>query len=329
MIARAASLSDIFGMNFLFGSSIFTFLRNGSIGKEEKGRSRSNSAGFAITMGKNHIRVSRLRRGVSLVETLTVALITVMVVGTIFAVVLQSGRVAKKVDAQTESGRRAQIGLEVLNNDLQRSAGAIVTYPTATGEFSSDNDSTLILQLPVFDDNGVRDTSKYEVVVYTLEVPDGEDRGSLVRYTATVEGGVEGDLERDRRIVPNVDELSFVYKATESFLGYDSQTMFGLRSTPDQSMVRPKILIGSKDWNDDKWGMVTGGSVRFTRPPRSGVPIDVVYGINPATSSGASGLNAASIVHANVRADRKVLLAKGGYHWVPTEYSVAGEMKNR
>jgi len=280
-------------------------------------------------MGKQQKQNWTQKRGFSLVETLTVVLITVMVVGTIFAVVLQSGRVAKKVDVQTQDGSRAQVGLEILNNDLQKASGALVKYPTATGEYTSDQDTTLILQLPIFDDKGVRDPLKYEVVVFTVEVPEGESKEALVKYRATVENGVEGELKRDRTVVANVNEMTLVYKATESFLGNDSQTIFGLRATPDLSVVKPKFLIGTKDWNDDKWGTLVGGSVKFTRPPRSGVPIDVVYGIDPATSSGASGLNAANIIHAEISAERKVLLAKGGYHWVPAEYKVAGEMKNR
>ncbi len=255
-------------------------------------------------------------------------MIMVLLLGTLFAATLQTSRMAVKVENEAQSAIQVRTGMAALISDIRIGSRILSRYP-ATGDpvATSNTNRSIVVQVPRFETDGTMSLTDYDVVAYVW-TPSDDGSGPVVRSTARVRNGAEGDMVTDRTVLRSISDFQIAYQATESFMGNDSQTSWGLSGRP-VGTTNQKIYMGSKDWNGTAMARFADSSVEFERPPRWGIPIDVVYDVDPGTSTLPNGASAATMVRLEIgtKAVHRTTSYKDRSHSVKLQMSA--ELKNR
>lgn len=273
----------------------------------------------------------RRKQGFTLLEMLTVMIISILLIGVLFAITMQSTRVLKNVDHANSAAERTRRGIELVQDDAEQSSAILAKYPANSPEFTSNASDTIIFLRPKLDTNGAVVADTYDVVIYCWEKADGDAKGPLNRYLATLSHGVGTEAQLDRKVLDDVTSLKFTYSAHENFLANNWQVNWGLRGTPIGNLpgAPQNILIGTKDWNGTEWAWFDSASIWFKRAPVYGMPIDVIYNVAPAVVVGEHGESAADVAAVQLTTTSSQRMANYKDRQQTRAIQFAAEIKNR
>lgn len=252
---------------------------------------------------------TRTRRGISLIETVNGTLFLLLAMGLMIGVTIQATRMATKADTKSSQLKEIRVALNSLSSDIGRADAVLVSYPKNNGTFQTQARDSIILRIPRFgadaQPSGDYDVALYRLVQEETTAADTETTGTyeLVRYTATIVGGVESTPVRDRTIAKGLSLVGFSYGTSEEFTGDNWRTTFNLRGTPvaADAYTPNEARINNVDFVSQGFATYSGSQLTFERAPVSGAIINATYRVDPRSVINSEGANAANVVNFRVR----------------------------
>lgn len=231
-------------------------------------------------------------------ETMIVIVLFVMTTFMVIEASYIASAAFTKVRDAGSTFSKVRVNFENLAANIKASDRLLAYYPS-TGEpkFIADDETTLIVRIPVVEPDGSFVPDEYEVAIYETEAIAG-DKGpfQVNQYRARIIDGDEQLPEFEKVVLSNVASIRWTPTVNETFFGDTSTKTFGLIGMPygSDDLVNEVVLVGGIDRISDGKAKFSGQKVEFNQAPNWSVPIDVVYTVNPSVSVTPKGENAAN-----------------------------------
>jgi type II secretory pathway pseudopilin PulG len=246
---------------------------------------------------------NRNRRGMTLVELMVSMGIMMLLTLFLFGIGLHASQVIRKTDDSSSVMAKTRLAYQQLSQHMSEADAILTQYPpTGTAVYRSDTTSTIILRVPVPNSSGVVLPGRYDVFIYRIEAATRDSGPNILkRYRGTITNNVSAAAVLDRNLAARITTFALDYGTTETFLGDQSRKQFTLSATPlaGSTEIPTLVMVGGTNRLADNMASLSGPNVNFALAPRSNIPIDAHYRVNPQTPVDAFGRSGAK--YANVR----------------------------
>jgi hypothetical protein len=243
------------------------------------------------------------RRGTSILEMMTVAVLGVLVIFAMVAATSVTSRSQQKVSSGTDVSMRARQSLDVVMRDVMQAYEVVSAYPIAgPTSFSSNDTNTLILKLPKLSSGEVV-PYEWELVMYRLEPITGDQGPMLLKRSVAAYNENWSTSEKSinkfgtaKTVAVNITDFDLAYIAHERLAHTDTDPnkilkRFTLRTASQghRDIVKQQAFLEGDD-------MIAAGTATFsgnTINVASSLPaykiIDAYYVIDPSDVIGGDG----------------------------------------
>jgi competence protein ComGC len=247
------------------------------------------------------MRKNRSKRGVTLIEIVTVVMISAVTLLLLGTVTTTSAMTFNKVSAVGTAREKGTMAFEKIQADVRRSAATLRKYPAlGTATETAENNRVLILKLPKFDSSDVRIDGEFDVMVYKVvdaTVP-AEGPKMIEKWVATISGTTETPLVLEGVVAKNLASVKWATGVNAIFYGNDWQQTFWLPGYPDHTPDKFPIQVFAGGHDLYALGRATnsGSSIVLDRPLKYYVALDVLYETDPASLGEPNGGNGGTCV---------------------------------